>query len=115
MYRSLEPRESQRNPAPGWERDEGQTILSGDGAGGQSSYPLPRTSRIPSTPSDLAHGPCRLTWWGCRRGPRYRAVRAHRPVHAPGTAPTPRRVRGRDSPKWAPANGGGNFQLSDMA
>jgi len=61
MYRSLEPPESQRNPAPGWERDEGQTILSGDGAGGQSSYPLPRTSRIPSTPSDLAHGPCRLT------------------------------------------------------
>ena len=61
MYRSLEPPEPQPLPARGGERDEGQTILCGDGAGDRTSCPLPHSSRIPSTPYNLAHGPCRLT------------------------------------------------------
>ena len=57
MHRSLEPPASQLHPARGWERDEGQTILSGDGAGDQISYPLPRSSRIPSAPHISRTGP----------------------------------------------------------
>jgi len=37
------------------------------------------------------------------------AARSHRTADAPATAPRNPGARGRDSPKWATANGGGNL------